>query len=185
MAVLALCLVLAWAAMMSGSVMQGLSVEKSRSWSASWARLQAQALGHGLQQWALAQMEDQRAVDDHCLVLEAGDADPPTARGRSFGVRMVRDGVRMACAAEPDLVEARSPWRCECGLSAPQARSGAGSAELLLEFDAQDALMLMRVSASVSVPGQVAPATWRESVLLRRDEASVWRAVVGSWLDGR
>ena len=158
-----------------------LTVEREQAWPASWARLQAQALGHGGLMWALARLEDPRKIDGQCRTLPGGVL--------SFADLAVGPDARISCTVANLDAEVPMSWTCRCGTAGAQTLPDAspGLTPGLIEWTFQPAgeLLDLTVRSKVASMAMAGPTFWKEQVRLRRDAQGVWRLVVGSWKDER
>lgn len=165
-------------------------VERERQSGPAWVRTQAQALGHGGLMWALARLEDPRALDDSCRATTPG---PGRMR---FSERAERPGARMSCTVgdAPQAVSSHLLWTCRCeptteGVAANSDASPGNqlapslSGRVVWFFEPAGEFLLLVVTSQWRFGALEASS--REQVLLRRDTQSVWRMVVGSWWDDR
>ncbi|MBM3388949.1 MAG: hypothetical protein FJY26_05505 [Betaproteobacteria bacterium] len=183
---LLLCGVLIQGTALSLALVQRWAVDRERLSWLLWAHAQAQALGQAGLMWTLARLEDPRPIDQQCRAL--GMPQSSGTRTDTFAARMAVDGRTLRCLADLGPDAPMEPWRCDCtgAAATPSGSAWPNQAQGALEitFSGSNRSLGVRVKAQVQLGLDTGPA-WQESVRLETDRHSIWRAVVGSWQDGR
>lgn len=182
---LLICLVLLGLSVLSTAWIHRSVVERERLQSHAWARLQAQALGHGAMMWALERLQDARPIDEAC---QPRLGHGPTDAGTSFAGLLQTPGSQVTCRVDLNAVQENGPWRCTCRGAVPspvaEPLGPPGTAHWMLQMTARDKAWQATLQAAVFQASAPA-AYWREATVLRRDAAGMWHMVVGSWTDSR
>jgi hypothetical protein len=185
-AALLLCGLLVQGSALGVALVARWTIERERQAWPLWAQAQAQALGQAGLMWTLSRLEDPRPVDLQC---RARSVPAPTATSPdSFAARMVAPGRSLRCALDLNPGAAAGAWSCDCSATAATqpwpAATEAVQGRLDIEFDGSGTALRLRVKAQVRRSADQGPS-WQESVAIQTDRQGTWRAVLGSWQDGR